>query len=132
MGDRYNPQALETMEVGTYGLAPKNMPHFGLSKTETINQIHGIGPFSTHWLVPIYEFTDKGIFFDPSATKPGRPTSTSPPGCFVLKLGTRVRGSAGEGVVVGAQCTPGQLTQYRIEKADGEHFWAQRDELNTL
>ncbi len=34
-------------------------------------------------------------------------------------------------VVVGAQCTPGQLTQYRVERADGERFWAQQDELNT-
>ena len=132
MGDHYDPQVLETMEVGTYGLAPKNMAHFGLSKTETVNQVHGIGPFSTHRLIPIYELTDKGIFFDPSSTQPGRPNSTSPPGCFVLKLGTHVRGSRGEGAVIGAQCTPGQLTQYRIEKTDGEHFWAQRDDLSTL
>jgi len=131
MGDHYNPKMLETMEVGTYGLAPKNMAHFGLSKTETVNQVHGIGPFMTHRLVPIYELTEKGVFFDPSATQPGRPTSTSPPACFVLKLGTHVQGSYGEGVVVAAQCTPGQLTQYRIEKLDGEHFWAQRDELTT-
>lgn len=107
------------------------MAHFGLSKTETVNQVHGIGPFKTQRLVPIYELNDKGVFFDPSATQPGRPTSTSPPGCFVLKLGTRVRGSKGAGVVVAAQCTPDQLTQYRIEKPDGEHFWAQRDELST-
>ena len=39
MGDRYNKEALEPMEVGTYGFAPKNMAHFGLSKTETINQV---------------------------------------------------------------------------------------------
>jgi quercetin dioxygenase-like cupin family protein len=44
MGDHYNPQILETMEVGTYGLAPKNMAHFGLSKTETVNQIHESAP----------------------------------------------------------------------------------------
>ena len=62
---------------------------------------------------------------------PGRPTPSSPPGCFVLNLGTRVRGSYGEGVVVEAQCTPGQLTQYRVEKPDKDCFWAQRDELNT-
>jgi hypothetical protein len=107
------------------------MARFGLSKTETVNQVHGIGPFKTQRLVPIYELNDKGVFFDPSATQPGRPTSTSPPGCFVLKLGTRVRGSKGAGVVVAAQCTPDQLTQYRIEKPDGEHFWVQRDELST-
>lgn len=131
MGDRYDPQGLVPMEVGTYGLAPKNMAHFGLSKTETVNQVHGIGPFKTHRLEPIYELNAKGIFYDPSATQPGKLTSTSPPDCFLLKLGTHVRGSYGQGVVVAAQCTPGQLTQYRIEKPDGEHFWAQRDELNT-
>lgn len=131
MGARYNQQALETMEVGTYGLAPKKMAHFGLSKTETIIQVHGIGPFTTQWVVPMYVLTDKGVLSETVAEEPGRPISTSPPGCFVLKLGTRVRGSYGEGVVVGAKCTPGQITQYCIEKADGERFWAQRDELRT-
>jgi hypothetical protein len=131
MGERYNGQALEPMEVGTFGLAPKTMAHFALSKTYTILQVHGIGPFTTHWVVPIYELTDKGVLLNMSAAEPGRPTPTSPPGCFVLKLGDRVRGSSGEGVVIGAQCTPGQLTQYRVEKPDGERFWAQRDELNT-
>jgi hypothetical protein len=33
---------------------------------------------------------------------------------------------------MGAQCTPGELTQYRIEKQDGERFWAQRGELKVL
>jgi hypothetical protein len=131
MGDRYDPQGLIPMEVGTYALAPKNMAHFGLSKTETVTQVHGIGPFKTHRLVPIYELNAKGIFYDPSATQPGKLTLTSPPDCFLLKLGTHVRGSYGEGVVFAAQCTPGQLTQYRIEKPDGENFWAQRGELNT-
>jgi len=132
MGDRFNRQALEPMEVGTYALVPKSMAHFALSKTDTIIQVHGIGPFTTHWVVPIYELTDKGVMLNTSAAEPGRPTSTSPPGCFVLKLGDRVRGSYGEGVVIGAQCTPGQLTQYWVEKPNGERFWAQRDELNTL
>jgi hypothetical protein len=131
MGDRFNRQQLEPMEVGTYGLVPSKMAHFALSKTDTIIQVHGVGPFTTQWVVPMYELTDKGILLETSAAEPGRPTPTSPPGCFVLKLGTRVRGSYGEGVVIGAQCTPGQLTQYRVEKPDGDHFWAQRDELNT-
>jgi len=130
MGDRFNRQALEPMEVGTYALVPKTMAHFALSKTDTIIQVHGIGPFTTHWVVPIYKLTDKGVLLETSAAEPGHPTPTSPP-CFVLKLGTRVQGSYGEGVVVEAQCTPGQLTQYRVEKPDTDHFWAQRDELNT-
>ena len=131
MGDRLNRQALEPMEVGTYALVPKTMAHFALSKTDTILQVHGIGPFTTHWVVPIYELTDKGVLLNTSAAEPGRPTATNPPGCFVLKLGDRVRASYGEGVVVAAQCTPGQLTQYRIEKQNGERFWAQRNELTA-
>jgi hypothetical protein len=131
MGDRFNRQALEPMEVGTFGLVPKTMAHFAFSKTETIIQVHGIGPFTIRNVVPIYELTDKGFLLKEYSMVPGRPMPASPPGCFVLKLGDRVRGSYGEGVVVGAQCTPGQLTQYRVEKPDGDHFWAQRDELNT-
>jgi hypothetical protein len=131
MGAHFNRDALEPMEVGDYAFAPRNMAHVALSKTATIIQVHGIGPFATKWVVPMYELADKGVLLKTSAREAGSPVSTSPKGCFVLKLGTPVRGSYGEGVVVGAQCTPGQLTQYRVEKADGELFWAQRDELNT-
>ena len=86
MGERFNRQALEPMEVGTFGLAPKNMAHFGLSKTYTINQIHGIGPFTTRRIVPAYVLTDKGVLLDESSMTPRRPVPTSPPGCFELKL----------------------------------------------
>src|SRR6267143_1240071 len=131
MGGRFNGQALEPMEVGAFGLSPKKMAHFALSKTYTIIQVHGIGPFTTQYVVPVYKLTDKGVLLQTSASEPSHPAPTSPPGCFVLRLGDRVRGSSGEGVVVEAQCTPGQLPQYRVEKPDGDHFWAQRDELNT-
>jgi len=130
-GDHFIRQVLEPMQVGTYGFVPKQIAHFAFSKTETIIQIHGIGPFTTHWVVPMYELTEKGVLFETSAAEPSRPSSTSPPGCFVLKLGTHVRTSYDEGLVIAAQCTPGQLTQYRIEKANGDLFWAQREELNT-
>jgi hypothetical protein len=33
------------MNVGDYAFVPKEMRHFGWSKTETVVQIHGIGPF---------------------------------------------------------------------------------------
>jgi hypothetical protein len=131
MGERFDRDTLEPMEVGDYGFAARKMAHFALSKSETIIQVHGIGPFMTQWVVPMYELADQGVLLKASAGDPGRPVPTSPQGCFVLKLGTPARGSYGEGVVVGAQCTPGQLTQYRVEKPDGEMFWALRDELNT-
>ena len=129
-GDRFNRDALEPMEVGDYGLVPKTMAHFALSKTYTIIQVHGLGPFTTQWVVPVYELTEQGVLMKTGAEDPGR--ATSPNDCFLLKLGTAVRSSYGEGVVVGAQCTPGELTQYRIEKAGGERFWAQRAELGPL
>jgi hypothetical protein len=131
MGDRFNRDTLKPMEVGDYGFASKKMAHFALSRTDTIIQVHGIGPFTTQWVVPMYELTDKGVLLKASAGEAGRPTPTTAEGCFALKLGAPVRGSYGEGVVVGAQCTPGQLTQYRVERADGERFWAQQDALNT-
>jgi hypothetical protein len=131
MGERFNGQALEPMEVGTFGSSPKKMAHFALSKTYTIIQVHGLGPFTTQWVVPIYKLTDKGVLLETYAGEPSHPAPTSPPDCFALKLGARVRGSYGEGIVVAAQCTPGQLTQYRVEKPNGDHFWAQRDELST-
>ena len=131
MGERFNQQALQPMEVGTYALLPKKMAHFALSKTHTIIQVHGLGPFTPVYVTPNYELTDKGTFLKTILTEPAQPTSTIPPGCFTLKLGTFVRGNNGEGVVIAAQCTPGQLTQYRIEKPDGDHFWAQCDELKV-
>ncbi|HEY0801248.1 MAG TPA: cupin domain-containing protein [Steroidobacteraceae bacterium] len=131
MGDHYNPSALEPMEVGAYVLAPKRMAHFALSKTETVIQVHGIGPFTTHWIVPVYVLTDKGVLLEASPDEPGQVVSTSPAGCFALKLGAHIRSSYGDGVVVGARCTRGQLTQYRIESSELEHFWARRGELNA-
>jgi hypothetical protein len=131
MGDRFNRDTLKAMEVGDYGFALKTMAHFALSRTDTIIQVHGIGPFITQWIVPVYELTDKGVLLKVSGAEAGRPASTTPEGCFALKLGASVRGSYGEGVVVGAQCTPGQLTQYRVERADGERFWAPQGELNV-
>ncbi len=131
MGDRYNRQVLEPMAIGSYVLVQKRMAHFGQAITDNIIHVYGVGPFTTHWVTPIYELTDKGILYQVSGNRPGVPTKTSPPDCFRLKLGTTVHGTYGDGVVVAAQCTPGELTQYRIRKTDGEHYWAQRDELGT-
>ena len=89
-------------------------------------------PFTVTWVVPVYEQTDHGVLLKTMADDPGKLVTSVPQDCFSLKLGTRVRGSYGEGVVIGAQCTPKEVTQYRIEKQDGGRFWAQRDELETL
>jgi hypothetical protein len=131
MGGLFDRDSLKPMEVGDYGFASKKMAHFGLSRTDSIIQVHGIGPFTTQWVVPVYELTDKRVLLKVSAGDAGHPIPAAPDGCFALKFGAGVRGNFGEGMVVGAQCTPGQLTQYRIERLDGERFWAQKDELKT-
>ena len=111
MGRRFNRAALEPMDTGTFG-------------------IHGIGPFASTIVEPVYELTDQGIFSLTSLLLPGRPTSSNPPDCFALKVNAKVLGEFGEGVVVGARCSPSnQITQYWVQKANGERFWASLQEL---
>ena len=130
MGRRFNQSALEVMETGTYGMAPKNMVHFAWSKTETILQVHGIGPFASTVVEPVYELTDQGVFSLTSLLLPGVPTSSSPPDCFALKVNDQVLGDAGEGRVVSARCSPSnQITQYWIQKPNGGRFWATLQQL---
>jgi len=130
MGRRFNRAALEPMETGTFGTAPKNMAHFAWTKTETILQIHGVGPFASTIVEAVYELTDKGVFLLTSLLLPGSSTSTSPPGCFALSVNAKVRGEAGEGIVVGARCSPSNnITQYWIQQLNGERFWATLQQL---
>ena len=133
MGQRFSRSALEPLELGAFGIVPKNMAHFVWSKTETIIQVHGIGPFASALVDPVYELTDKGFFLLTSLLEPGRSTSSSPPDCFALTIGAQVGGDGGEGTVVGARCSPAnQLTQYWVRKPNGERFWATREQLKPL
>jgi hypothetical protein len=133
MGPRLKMSELEPMELGAFGFVPKKMEHFGYAKVESILQVHGIGPFVNVPIDPVYELTDKGVLSKPSLVRPGVPTSSSPPGCFTLKMGEHVRGARGEGIVVGALCSPAnQFTQYWIRQSSSERFWATARELNPL
>ena len=100
MGSRVNVAELEPMEQGALGFVPKKMAHFGYAKVETMLQVHGIGPFVNLPIDPVFELTSKGVLVKPSLLKPGVPTASSPPNCFKLPIGTRMRGDRGEGVVV--------------------------------
>ena len=130
MGARINMSALEPMEQGALGFVPKRMAHFGFAKVETVLQVHGIGPFVNLPIDPVYELTNKGVLSKTSLLKPGVPTSSSPPECFKLKIGTRAKSERGEGLVVGALCSPAnQFTQYWIEQSNGQRFWSTREQL---
>jgi hypothetical protein len=131
-GKKFDKSRLEPMEVGTFGIAPKTMPHFAQSETETIVQVHGIGPFSSMLVDPVYEVTDKGTFVLTSLLQPGTATSSSPPDCFALKVGAHVRGDRGEGTVVSARCSPAnRITEYWVRKSDDKRFWATLQELKA-
>ena len=133
MGSRFDRSALEQLDVGPFGFAPKGMAHFAWSKTETTIQVHGIGPFSSKLVDPAYELTDKGILLLTYLLRPGTPTQSAPPDCFAWKIGTRVRGEAGEGTVIGARCSlANHLTQYRVRRPNGEQVWAPDQELKAI
>ena len=133
MGPRVKMSELEPMELGAFGFVPKKMAHFGYAKVDTILQVHGIGPFINLPIDPVYQLTDKGVLSKLSLLKPGVPTSSSPPDCFTLKVGAHVRGERGEGIVVGALCSPAnQFTQYWIRQPNSERYWATLHDLKRL
>jgi hypothetical protein len=130
MGKRFDRSTLRRMEVGDYGMAGQGMAHFGWSQTDTVLQVHGIGPFTVEFVDPVYELTDKGVLVRTSLNKPAEPAPAVPPGCFGLSLGTQVRASLGEGVVVGGLCSPAnELTLYSLKKPTGGRFWAAPQDL---
>ena len=103
MGTRVNSSSVQSLEVGAYALVPAKMAHFCRSKTETIIQVHGIGPFSVDMVDPLYELTPKGVKRVMALGAPEQIVRDYPGSCFTLQIGNRVSGSAGEGTIVGAQ-----------------------------
>jgi quercetin dioxygenase-like cupin family protein len=52
MGDVFDPKKLVTLPAGSYALMPRDMHHFGQSKTATVVQVHGMGPFQVNFVNP--------------------------------------------------------------------------------
>jgi len=52
MGDKFNPKGLHALAPGSYALMPREMRHFALSKTATVVQVHGMGPFQVNFVNP--------------------------------------------------------------------------------
>jgi hypothetical protein len=80
------------------------------------------------WLhqAPVYRAAKSFSLFDSMKL-----LSSSPPECFKLAIGVHMQGARGEGVVVGALCSPAnQFTQYWIKRSNGQRFWATLNDLN--
>ena len=52
MGEKFEATGLQTMNLGDFGSIPKEMRHFALSKTATVVQVNGTGPFKVNWVNP--------------------------------------------------------------------------------
>lgn len=52
MGDVYDAKALKPLPPGSYALLPRDMRHFAQSKTATVVQVHGMGPFQINFVNP--------------------------------------------------------------------------------
>ena len=52
MGEKFDPKALKVVPAGSYVLLPREMRHFALSRTATVVQVHGIGPFLVNFVNP--------------------------------------------------------------------------------
>jgi len=46
LGDKFDQSALKELPAGTFVSLPANVHHYAMTKTETIVQIHGMGPSS--------------------------------------------------------------------------------------
>lgn len=133
MGSHFDRSKLEMMNVGDFVLVPKSAPHYAWAKTEMIEQVHGIGPFSIDPLQPLYELTERGVGLVAQVRQPRDAPPMPDRPCFSLKIGDTVEGTLGRGRVVGGQCTPAErFTQYWVQRADGTRFWATLEELRRL
>jgi quercetin dioxygenase-like cupin family protein len=52
MGDVFDPKKLTVLPAGSYSLMPREMHHFAQSKTATVVQVHGMGPFQITFVNP--------------------------------------------------------------------------------
>jgi quercetin dioxygenase-like cupin family protein len=61
MGDAFDAKALKTVPAGSYLLLPREMRHFALSRTPTVVQVHGTGPFQVNFVNPADDPRNKTV-----------------------------------------------------------------------
>ncbi len=127
-GDVFDRNSLRELNVGDYALVPKEMPHFAWSKTDTIIQIHGIGPFRQINTDAQQSLT--GWTLDPQQGPVRDPRAAA---YFKYKLNDRVRSARGEGVITyGQHSEKNKITQYTVQMDNGGRFFEAEDQLVSL
>jgi hypothetical protein len=52
MGEVYDESLLKDLPAGGYAAMPAEMRHFGLARTTSVVQVHGMGPFTSIYVNP--------------------------------------------------------------------------------
>ncbi len=52
MGDKFDEASLQNLPVGGFVRIPAEMHHYAMSRTTTIVQVHGMGPFKINFVNP--------------------------------------------------------------------------------
>ena len=59
MGDTFDAKKLTALPPGSYALVPREQHHFGQSRTATVLQVHGMGPFQLNFVNPADDLRKK-------------------------------------------------------------------------
>jgi hypothetical protein len=126
-GDKFDRKALHEMNVGDYALMPKKMRHFGWSKTDTIIQVHGIGPFQ---IIPYgtWEMSSGWTQTEQGMVKDERVALS-----FKFKSTDRVQSKRGLGTILGAfRSLNDGVTQYEIATENGTKVYEFEEDLSLV
>jgi quercetin dioxygenase-like cupin family protein len=50
LGEKFDKTKVLTMKEGDFVSMPKEMRHYAFSKSKTVVQVHGVGPFKVNWV----------------------------------------------------------------------------------
>jgi hypothetical protein len=126
-GDKFDRKLLREMNVGDYALMPKKMHHFAWSKTDTIIQVHGIGPFQ---VIPYgtWEMSSGWKQTEQGMVKDERVASS-----FRFKSTDRVQSKHGVGTILaGFRSLNDGITQYEIRTEDGTKRYEFEEDLSLV
>jgi quercetin dioxygenase-like cupin family protein len=111
VGEVFDSTKLQALPAGSYAFAPAGTTMFAYSPEAAVVQVHGIGPFDTHWKHGMIALEDAGADT-----------------VFAFRMGELVRTPRGDGRIRWGGAS-GALVQYEIERADGSTAAVQEHEV---
>jgi len=118
IGDRFDRAKLRKMPAGSFIFIPRGTPMFGYAPQSVTVQVHGIGPFTQRFTLPLVTL----------APIPGERGVRTSPASFHFRAGQNVRSPRGTGRVRQGYATNG-IVEYEIVSPSGQVYMAQENEL---